>query len=73
MLGWQLGLVIVVTLLFAGAISGAAWLMYQDRADDGLDSQSTSTYDTAADTALGVSAVEILSRLGPEYDAPDDQ
>ncbi|WP_433194526.1 hypothetical protein ACQP1G_38115 [Nocardia sp. CA-107356] len=72
MLGWQLGLVIAVTLVFAGAISGATWLMYQDRADDELDSQSTSTYDTTADD-LGVSAAEILSRLGPEYDDPDDQ
>ncbi|WP_433620951.1 hypothetical protein [Nocardia sp. CA-120079] len=63
--------VIVVTLLFAGAISGAGWLMYQGRADDEPGSQSTAPYDTAA-AVLGVSAAEILSRLGPEYDDPDD-
>ncbi|MGQ4619742.1 hypothetical protein [Nocardia sp. R7R-8] len=58
----------MVTLVFAGAISRAAWLMYKDRPDDELNGQITSTYDPADYADFGVSAAEILSRLGLEYD-----
>ncbi|MEV4129338.1 hypothetical protein [Nocardia sp. NPDC049707] len=68
----QLGLVIVVVVVFASTIVWAGWVVCKSPSGDGLDGHRNTTRDGTGYADFGVSAAGILSRLEDEYDANSD-